>query len=109
VEILHLYYVPWTPGPSLPAELIGLPYDYPAVITAFENFLTNLHTQLPTLSASGKLKWIHIGNEIDAYLESDTTRWLEWQTFFQAAKAKVHALWRTDVEVTCKSVAIPQV
>ena len=84
-----------TPGPSLPSGLGGLAFDDPAVIAAFENFLANLHAQLPALNASGKLKWIHIGNEIDAYLGSDTARWAQWQTFFQAAKAKVHALWGT--------------
>jgi len=89
-----------TPGPSLPAELAGLTYDDPAVITAFENFLTNLHAQLPTLNASGKLKWMHVGNEIDAYLGSDSARWSQWQTFFMAAKAKIISLWGTGVEVS---------
>ena len=89
-----------TPGPSLPAGLAGLAYDDPAVIAAFENFLANLHAQLPILNASGKLKWIHIGNEIDAYLGNDTTRWAQWQTFFQAAKTKVRSLWGTGVEVS---------
>lgn len=89
-----------TPGPSLPSELDGLAYDDPAVIAAFENFLTNLYAQLPTLNASGKLKWIHIGNEIDAYLGNDPIRWAQWKTFFQAAKAKVRNLWGTGVEVS---------
>lgn len=89
-----------TPGPSLPAGLEGLAFDNPAVITAFENFLTNLHARLPTLNASGKLKYIHIGNEIDAYLSSDATRWAQWKTFFRAAKAKVRSLWGAGVEVS---------
>jgi len=89
-----------TPGPSRPSGLVGLPYDDPSVIAAFENFLTNLHAQLPTLNASGKLKWIHIGNEIDAYLGNDTARWAQWQTFFQAAKVKVRSLWGTGVSVS---------
>ena len=89
-----------TPGPSLPAELVGLAYDSPAVIAAFDDFLANLHAQLPALNASGKLKWVHIGNEIDAYLGSDPNRWAQWQTFFQAAKAKVRSLWGAGVEVS---------
>ncbi len=89
-----------TPGPSLPSDLAGLAYDDPAVIMAFENFLTNLHGQLPTLNASGKLKWIHVGNEVDAYLGSDATRWSQWQTFFRAAKARIRSLWGTSVEVS---------
>lgn len=89
-----------TAGPSLPSELGGRAYDDPAVIAAFENFLTNLYAQLPTLNARGKLKWIHIGNEIDAYLSNDATRWAQWQTFFRAAKTKVRNLWGTAVEVS---------
>ncbi len=89
-----------TPGPSVPTELAGLAYDDPAVIEAFENFLANLHAQLPTLNASGKLRWIHVGNEIDSYLGNDATRWAQWQRFFQAAKAKINSLWGSNVEVS---------
>ena len=88
-----------TPGPRLPADLAGLSFDNPAVITAFENFLTHLHGQLATLNASGKLKWIHVGNEIDASLGSDAARWSEWETFFSAAKARIETLWGTSVVV----------
>ena len=88
-----------TPGPSLPAGLAGRAYDDPAVIAAFENFLAHLHARLPTLNASGKLRWIHIGNEIDAWLGSDATRWAQWQTFFQAARAQVRSLWGNAVQV----------
>lgn len=89
-----------TPGPSLPSELTGLAYDDPAVISAFENFLSNLHEQLPDLNASGKLKWIQIGNEIDAYLGKDSNRWDQWSTFFKAAKTRVRELWGPEVQVS---------
>lgn len=91
-----------TPGPRLPTDLAGLAFDDPLVITAFENFLTYLHSQLPTLIASGKLKWIHVGNEIDAYLGSDATRWAEWQTFFDAAKTQIESasLWGNNINVS---------
>ena len=89
-----------TPGPSVPAELAGLPYDDSAMISAFENFLVNIHAQLPTLNASGKLKRIHVGNEIDTYLGTDAVRWAQWQTFFQAAKAKINSLWGSSVKVS---------
>jgi hypothetical protein len=89
-----------TSGPRLPADLAGRTFDDPLVIAAFENFLTHLHNQLPTLNASGKLKWIHVGNEIDTYLGSDSTRWTAWQTFFSAAKAKIETLWGTGVIVS---------
>jgi len=89
-----------TPGPRLPTDITGTAYDAPAVIAAFENFLTNLHTQLPNLNTSGKLTRIQVGNEIDAYLGSDAALWAQWQTFFNAAKAKIISLWGAGVEVS---------
>jgi len=89
-----------TSGPSIPAGLVGLAYDDQRVIDAFGMFLVNLHSNLSTLNASGKLKWIHIGNEIDAYLGKDAARWAQWKTFFQAAKAKVRSLWGASVQVS---------
>lgn len=89
-----------TAGPSMPAEFKGLAFDDPAVIAAFENYLTNLHSQLSTLNDSGKLKWINIGNEIDAYLGGNADRWAQWKSFFKAAKAKIVNLWGTGVEVS---------
>jgi len=89
-----------TPGSRLPADLAGLSFDNPAVITAFENFLSHLHGQLTTLNASGKLKWIHVGNEIDATLGSDTTQWSQWEIFFNAARTRIQNLWGTDVVVS---------
>ena len=62
--------------------------------------LTNLHAQLSSLNASGKLKWIHIGNEIDATLGSDASQWAKWQTFFKAAKARIKSLWGSNVNVS---------
>jgi len=88
-----------TPGPRLPTDLTGN-FDDQNVITAFENFLTNLHSRLSTLNTSSKLKWIHIGNEIDANLGSDSKKRAQWQTFFLAAKAKVKNLWGNDVNVS---------
>lgn len=88
-----------TPGPRLPTGLTGS-YNDATIITAFENFLTHLHAQLPSLNASGKLTRIQIGNEIDAYLGSDTVKWAQWQTFFDAAKAKIKSLWGAGVEVS---------
>jgi len=89
-----------TPGPRLPTDLAGLGFDDPAVITAFENFLTHLHGRLTTLNASGKLKWINIGNEIDANLGTDATQWAQWETFFSAARAQIESLWGSAVEVS---------
>jgi len=89
-----------TVGPSLPSDLVGRAFNDPLVITAFDNFLTNLHGQLTTLNATGKLKWIHVGNEIDASLGSDATQWTQWQEFFVAAKSKIKSLWGPNVIVS---------
>ncbi|OGW51409.1 MAG: hypothetical protein A2Z50_07045 [Nitrospirae bacterium RBG_19FT_COMBO_42_15] len=89
-----------TSGPRLPAGLTGLAFNNPAVITAFENFLTHLHAQLTTLNGSGKLKWIHVGNEIDNTLGSDPIQWSQWETFFNAAKIRIESLWGTQVVVS---------
>jgi len=89
-----------TAGPRLPADLAGLPFDDPAVITAFENFLTHLYGQLSNMNASGRLRWIHVGNEIDSDLGSDNVKWTQWQTFFSAAKTRIESLWGAGIEVS---------
>jgi hypothetical protein len=89
-----------TAGPRLPTDLAGMNFDDPAVIAAFEDFLTHLHSRLTTLNASGKLRWIQVGNEIDAYLGDDPTKWAQWETFFTAAKAKIESLWGSSIEVS---------
>ncbi len=62
--------------------------------------LNNLHAQLPDLNASGKLKCIHVGNEIDAYLGDDAVNWARWRPFFCVGKAKIKALGGADVVAT---------
>ncbi len=89
-----------TPGPRLPSDLAGRTFDDPLVIAAFENFLTHLHGQLTTLNASGKLRWVHVGNEINAHLGSDSGRWSSWTTFFNAAKTRIELLWGSATEVS---------
>ncbi len=89
-----------TPGASMPSDLGTLPFNDPQVITAFENFLDHLHSRLSVLNASGKIKWIQVGNEIDATLGSDPAKWAQWQAFFNAAKTKIHALWGNSVVVS---------
>jgi len=43
---------------------------------------------------------LNVGNEIDAYLGSDSARWSQWKTFFNAAKARIESLWGAGVEVS---------
>ena len=40
------------------------------------------------------------GNEIDASLGSDATKWAQWQTFFVAAKSRIKILWGANVVVS---------
>jgi len=87
-----------TAGKRYPSGLTGN-FDDRTVITTFENFLTHLHSRLTALNSRGKLKWIQIGNEIDAYLGDNPTKWAQWKTFFLAAKAKIKTLW-PKVEVS---------
>ena len=89
-----------TAGARLPTDLAGRPFDDPVVISAFEDFLTHLHGRLGNLNASGKLKWIHVGNEINAPLGNDATQWSQWEIFFTAAKARIQSLWGTSVVVS---------
>jgi hypothetical protein len=89
-----------TAGPSLPADLAGLPFDDAAVRSAFAAFLSHLHDQLPNLNASGVLKWIQVGNEIDASLGRDSAQWTAWQTFFDDAKSNIQKLWGGGVAVS---------
>jgi hypothetical protein len=89
-----------TGNTTLPADIIGLPFDNGAVISAFENFLTHLHGRSPNLNASGNLIGIHVGNEIDATLGDNTTAWSQWTTFFDAAKVKIKSLWGASIHVS---------
>jgi glycosyl hydrolase family 53 len=84
---------------TLPAGLSGN-FDDPNVISAFNNLLTYIHSQLPALNASNKILSIHIGNEIDAYLNTDATRWAQWNAFFSAAKNQVNTLWGNNIKVS---------
>jgi len=87
-----------TMGARYPYNLAGT-FDDKAVIDAFDSFLTHLHSRLSTLNGSGKLKWIQVGNEIDASLGSDPVKWAQWKTFFDSAKSKIDVLW-PNVEVS---------
>ncbi len=89
-----------TGNTTLPADIDGRPLDDSTVISAFENFLTHLHSRLPNLNASGYLIGIHAGNEIDAYLGGDAVAWSQWTTFFDAAKSKIKSLWGATIYVS---------
>jgi len=41
-----------------------------------------------------------VGNEIDAYLGSNSQRWTQWRTFFNAIKLHIKTLWGSSVVVS---------
>ncbi len=88
------------PGPCFPVGLAGRSFDDPLVIAAFDNFLIHLHGRINNINATGKLKWIHVGNEIDGPLASNATAWAEWGVFYDAAKLRIEALWGNAVTVS---------
>jgi hypothetical protein len=69
----------------VPADLVGLPFDDPAVITRFDDMLDWVFTQIPTL----ELPALSIGNEVDAYLGTDATAWAQYHNFFAAVRAHI--------------------
>lgn len=69
----------------VPADLVGLPFDDPAVIARFDALIDWVFTQIPTLD----LPALSIGNEVDAWLGTDATLWAQYHAFFTAVRAHV--------------------
>jgi len=72
----------------VPADLVGLPFDDPAVIARFDALIDWVFTQIPTL----ELPALSIGNEVDVWLGSNATLWTQYTNFFTAVRAHVHSL-----------------
>ncbi|MGB8813329.1 MAG: hypothetical protein WCC57_09090 [Paracoccaceae bacterium] len=70
-----------------PAELRGLAWDDPALLTAFEAYATAVISRMDRVD----LVSISIGNEVDGYLASGA-EWAAYQQFFIRAKAVVKRL-----------------
>ncbi len=69
----------------LPADIRALAFDDPVVIERYKAAIDYVLSRLPNVTLAG----IVIGNEIDATLGSDVTRWTQYRNFFQAAAAHV--------------------
>ncbi|MFQ5568475.1 MAG: hypothetical protein ACE5G0_02300 [Rhodothermales bacterium] len=76
-----------TNNKRVPSDLADKPFDDPAVIERFERLLDYVFDQIPDL----QLTSISIGNEIDAFLGTDAAAWARYQTFYEAAVARVRA------------------
>jgi len=72
----------------MPSDLMSLPFDDPTVISRYENLLQWAFTQIPDL----QLTSLTIGNEVDAYLDSNPSQWPQYITFFQQVSAYARSL-----------------
>jgi len=72
----------------MPSDLMSLPFDDPTVISRYENLLQWAFTQIPDL----QLTSLTIGNEVDAYLDSNPSQWPQYITFFQQVSAYARGL-----------------
>lgn len=72
----------------VPADLVGLPFDDPAVIARFESLLDFVFAQIPDLD----LVDMAIGNEIDVTLGTDAALWSRYETLFEAGAVRARSL-----------------
>jgi hypothetical protein len=79
---------------EVPSDLQGKPFDDPKLIARFERLLDDVFAQTPHLT----LHSLVIGNEVDAYLGGDLTRWKQYTTFYRTVSAYAHAK-RPDLKV----------
>ncbi|MFK7997886.1 MAG: hypothetical protein AB8B87_27425 [Granulosicoccus sp.] len=110
LEIGEIFYPPYglainlsfsvidTNNKRLAPHLSGRAFDDPDVICSFIAMLDWAKTQIPTLN----VKTLHIGNEVDVYLDQNSIEWPAWITFFTATSAHARTLW-PDAVVGCKT------
>jgi hypothetical protein len=67
----------------VPEDLKDLPLNNPLVIERFNKLQNYVFSQVPDLD----LVAYSIGNEIDAYLGTDTKKWAEYTAFYEATSA----------------------
>ncbi|MEW6073087.1 MAG: hypothetical protein AB1726_10925 [Planctomycetota bacterium] len=82
----------------VPADLQGLPFDHPLVVSRFEDFLGFVLAQIPALD----LVALSIGNEVDAYLGGDPALWGAWYGFYALTSTRARSL-RPGLVVGCKA------
>jgi hypothetical protein len=72
---------------EMPTEYAASDFDDPAVIARFKLLLDRVVT--PNV---GKIKYLSIGNEVDAYLRAHPAEWASYKTFYDAAGEYAHSL-----------------
>lgn len=76
-----------TTARELPADLATLAFDDPSVRTRFRALLDRVVTP-----NAGKIRYLSIGNEVDAYLRAHPTEWPAYKTLYDDAVQYAHTL-----------------
>ncbi|MDX2267561.1 MAG: hypothetical protein NW208_05610 [Bryobacter sp.] len=87
LEAVFTLRVPQSVAPALPNYLSGAPLNSSQVLGRLDALLTRV---VPLLNSS--VKWVNIGYEVDTYFNLNPNAAPAFQTFFQAARAKIKAL-----------------
>ncbi len=83
---------------EIPTDLTATNFDDPVMITRFKQFLDFVFSEIPNLTLSS----LSIGNEIDAYLGTDITKWTQYRTFYETVSAYARTK-RSDLKVGTKA------
>jgi hypothetical protein len=73
---------------ELPAELSALAFDNAAVMAQFRLLLDRILTP----SNRGRIKYLSIGNEVDAYLRAHPSEWQPYRNFYAAMATYARSL-----------------
>jgi len=82
---------------TVPSDLTSKAFDDAQMISRFQAFLTAIKGRLKKTQVAR----IEIGNEVDAWLGTDKTKWASWTTFYRQVSATAHTLWGASMPVGC--------
>ncbi|MDX2283161.1 MAG: hypothetical protein NW241_03330 [Bacteroidia bacterium] len=74
---------------TVPADLMGLPFDHPEMIARFDSLLSFIRSQIQ----QAELNNLIIGNEVDLYLNAHPEEWAAYTAFFRQTRAHARNLW----------------
>jgi hypothetical protein len=72
---------------SMPADIMGLPFDDALVIQRFHALLDAIHSSLPA-----EVMFISFGNEVDSYFASHGSEWSAYKTLIDDARVYLKSL-----------------
>jgi len=76
-----------TTAREVPADLAGQAFDSPAVTSRFRSLLDRV-----VAPNRGKIRFLSIGNEVDAYLRANPAQWANYKRFYADATQYAHSL-----------------